>query len=380
MTKPLYILNGTTLVMGGAIQACVNFIGEACQDEDVSWTFFISPQIERQLVCCNISLDSGSVRCFECSPARSRLARNSIRAAVASISPEAVFTFFGPSYVSFKCKHFLGFADPWVLHPNKYSNNLLVSARQKLKNHLLCSYKRFWLKKADAWFVETAAAQAGLSRILGCSIDDVAVVANGCRRIFNSIGPLALSSETKKINLLYLSAYYRHKNFELVPCVALELKKLLPDYEFVFTLSISTDNSAVKSIEDAAIENGVIEDIRFIGGVSLDRVAELYQNSHIAFIPTLLEVFSAAYSEAMTCGLPVVTSDLDFSKSVCADAAFYFTPNDSMSAAYAISRCVQDSVRRDDAVKKAKLLAADLPSSKEKYLLYKNFISRKISG
>lgn len=380
MTKPVYVLNGTTLVMGGAIQACVNFIGEACQDNEVTWKFLISPQIDRQLAACNIFLNSESVQCFESSPAKSLSARKSVRGAVDSIDPEAVFTFFGPSYVSFKCKHFLGFADPWVLHPNEYANKLLYSAKQKIKTYLLCAYKRFWLMKADAWFVETTAAQAGLVKLAACSTDDVAVVANGCRDIFNSIEPQALTSETKEINLLYLSAYYPHKNFELVPYVALVLKKLLPEYKFVFTLSISADNKSVKSIEDAAKANGVADNIKLIGGVSLDQVATLYQESHIAFIPTLLEVFSAAYSEAMTCGLPVVTSDLDFSRSVCIDAGFYFTPNNPEAAAQAIVQCVQDHERRNDIVKKAKLLAGNLPNANQKYLQYKQFIIKKVGG
>lgn len=380
MTKPVYILNGTTLVMGGAIQACVNFIGEACQDDDIEWHFFVSPQIARQLAACDISLASESVTCFESSPAKNLAARKSVRGAVDSIDPEAIFTFFGPSYVNFKCKHFLGFADPWVLHPNEYANKLLFSVKLKIKTYLLCAYKRFWLMKANAWFVETTAAQAGLVRLANCSIDDVAVVANGCRDVFNSIEPLAFTTETKEIHLLYLSAYYPHKNFELVPHVALALKQILPAYKFIFTLSIGTDNQSVKNIEDVAKDLDVTDNVKFIGGVSLDQVADLYQQSHIAFIPTLLEVFSAAYSEAMTCGLPVVTSELDFSKSVCADTGFYFTPNDPESAAQAIIQCVQDHKRREELVGKAKLLAANLPNAKQKYSQYKQFIIKNTGG
>jgi len=380
MSKPVYILNGTTLVMGGAIQACVNFIGEACKDNEVTWIFYISPQISRQLNACGISLDGHLARCFSASPAKSYSARRAVKKAVESVDPEAVFTFFGPSYVKFNCEHFLGFADPWVLHPNKYADKLLSSFKQKIKTYLLCSYKRFWLMKADAWFVETTAAKSGLVKQVNCSSYDVAVVANGCRDVFNTIEPQSITPDLKKFHLLYLSAYYPHKNFELIPYVARALKKFKPDYQFIFTLSIGTDNKLVKNIEDVARSFDVLDNIEFIGSVSLDGVADLYKKSHIAFIPTLLEVFSAAYSEAMTCGLPVVTSDLDFSQSVCGDAVFYFAPNDWDSAANAIIQCVDNQEQRELLIKKAHLLAGDLPSASQKYFQYKQFINNKVNG
>ena len=106
--------------------------------------------------------------------------------------------------------------------------------------------------KADAWFVETTAAKSGLVKQVNCSSYDVAVVANGCRDVFNTIEPQSITSDLKKFHLLYLSAYYPHKNFELIPYVARALKKFKPDYQFIFTLSIGTDNKLVKNIEDVA--------------------------------------------------------------------------------------------------------------------------------
>jgi glycosyltransferase involved in cell wall biosynthesis len=43
-------------------------------------------------------------------------------------------------------------------------------------------------------------------------------------------------------------------------------------------------------------------------------------------LPTLLESFTATYLEAMKFDCPVLTSDLDFAREVCGDAAIYFDP------------------------------------------------------
>ena len=61
------------------------------------------------------------------------------------------------------------------------------------------------------------------------------------------------------------------------------------------------------------------------------------------FLPTLLESFSVTYLEAMHFGVPVLTSDLDFARFVCGDAAIYFDPWDPGSIKDAILRLRTDS-------------------------------------
>jgi glycosyltransferase involved in cell wall biosynthesis len=58
------------------------------------------------------------------------------------------------------------------------------------------------------------------------------------------------------------------------------------------------------------------------------------------FLPTLAECFSASYPEAMKMGKPIVTTDLGFARSICRDAALYFTPCDASSAAGQIARLI----------------------------------------
>ena len=48
-------------------------------------------------------------------------------------------------------------------------------------------------------------------------------------------------------------------------------------------------------------------------------------------MPTLLESFSGTYVEAMYHGKPIFTSDIDFARDICGDAAFYFDPLDENS-------------------------------------------------
>jgi len=373
------VLNATTLVMGGALQACVNFILEARNDASITWYFLISRRIQEQLLLTDQDwVVNNNVTMFNDSPAKSMYARKAVLAKTKEISPAAVFTFFGPSYVKFNCPHFLGFADPWVLNPNHYALAILPSIRKRIMNSFLCLYKRHWLKNADYWLLETEEAKRGLMKAIGCNEENVGVVPNGCRDIFKIISAREISGETDEIQLLCLSAYYPHKYFEIIPAVAKTLARLLPERRFSFVLTISTDDPPVKRIAAEAERLGVTQYIRFIGSVSLNKVPELYQSSHIAFIPTLLEVFSATYSESMSCRLPIVTSDFGFARSVCKDGAYYFKPTDANSAALTIVDVVRNKLRRDEILSRAFAVAKELPDAKKKYAMYKEFITEQL--
>lgn len=55
-------------------------------------------------------------------------------------------------------------------------------------------------------------------------------------------------------------------------------------------------------------------------------------------MPTLMESFSGTYLEAFHFGTPVLTSDLDFARETCGEAALYFDPTDTASIRDAIVR------------------------------------------
>jgi glycosyltransferase involved in cell wall biosynthesis len=59
-------------------------------------------------------------------------------------------------------------------------------------------------------------------------------------------------------------------------------------------------------------------------------------------LPTLLESFSGSYLEAMHFGTPILTSDRDFAREVCGEAALYFDPDSPSSIRDAILKLKND--------------------------------------
>ena len=67
-------------------------------------------------------------------------------------------------------------------------------------------------------------------------------------------------------------------------------------------------------------------------------------------MPTLLESFSGTYVEAMYHGKPILTSEIDFARDICGDAAIYFDPLDANSLLNTIS-----SLHENQALRNAKV-------------------------
>ena len=59
-------------------------------------------------------------------------------------------------------------------------------------------------------------------------------------------------------------------------------------------------------------------------------------------MPTLLECFTATYPEAMRMEVPIVTTDLEFARGLCGDAACYYSAIDAEACAEAIYKVATD--------------------------------------
>jgi glycosyltransferase involved in cell wall biosynthesis len=141
----------------------------------------------------------------------------------------------------------------------------------------------------------------------------------------NEISKLILKD--KKKNLFCLSAYYPHKNIEIIIDLLRMYRVELIDYKFIITIDTSNNKKAkniISNIEKYGLENHIIN----LGQVKQEHLNTIYSNTYALFLPTLLESFTGTYIEAMSYNLPILTSNLNFAIEVCGDAAVYFDPLD----------------------------------------------------
>ncbi len=130
---------------------------------------------------------------------------------------------------------------------------------------------------------------------------------------------------TNKKIFLCLSAYYSHKNIEILIEVAKLLKKGNINFLVILTLPTS---SRTRKLLDQITKFRLHDYIINIGQINSIDIPNLYKNVDALVLPTLLESFSGTYIEAMYAKIPIFTSNYDFAHEICQDSAIYFNPLD----------------------------------------------------
>lgn len=126
-------------------------------------------------------------------------------------------------------------------------------------------------------------------------------------------------------NLLYLTFYYPHKNIEVFIEIARIIKARSLPFKLITTLAPEHHPMAAKFLHDIKAQE-LDSIICNIGPVPMTHIASLYEQCSGLLMPTLLESFSGSYVEAMFHRRPIFTSNMEFARGVCGDAAYYFDP------------------------------------------------------
>lgn len=361
------LLNATSVTVGGGIQATVSFIRHVLDyDTGLRWRFALSSPVAHQLAKFGVSVRALEADVFEKTPARDARARSMLRNLEKRTQPDLVFSFFGPAYVRFRSLHLCGVASGWVTHATSMAYSVL-GVRKSAKTFLQSIYKGLWFRAADRWFVEEQSARRGLSRRYAIDAERIAVIANGCADHYRIADQApALLEPNGRFRLLTFAAYYAHKNIEIIPVVAAELKRRGLGNKFEFITTIRFDEPALAFISEAARRLGVTRMINNVGPIDIIDGPRLYKSCDAVFMPSLLETFSATFPEAMAMRLPIVTTDLDFARGICEDAAVYFRPKDANNAADAICSLYSRGDLRTRLVAEGTRRLAEFPAASAK--------------
>ncbi len=216
-----------------------------------------------------------------------------------------------------------------------------IGTSERLRYFLLRSKFRRDLGRVEVLMCQTESAQARIRSMYAYS-GKLHICPNAVSNFVLSSEqrvsvPAALSRLSGKKKLFYLTAYYSHKNLEVLPDLFLKYQKELKDYVVVTTFSERQHPGAERLLKQVR-DMGLSESIINVGPLQQEELAGYFHNCHALLMPTLLESFSASYLEAMHFGLPILTSDLDFAREVCGDAALYFDPWNAASIMDAIQR------------------------------------------
>ncbi len=164
----------------------------------------------------------------------------------------------------------------------------------------------------------------------------------------NALPPSPINNLTNRDFILYVGTAHAHKNLELLLRAFAIVKKRHPALQLV--LAGNQDAIYKKFIEE--VRSITPADTHFLGYVSDAGLAWLYEKAKLYVFPSLSEGFGLPGLEAMSKGLPVVSSSATCLPEIYGDAAAYFDPQNPQQAAHIIDRVLTDIPLRSELIKK----------------------------
>jgi glycosyltransferase involved in cell wall biosynthesis len=140
--------------------------------------------------------------------------------------------------------------------------------------------------------------------------------------------------------ILYIGGFSPRKNVSfLIDAFSKVHKNLDRDYDLVIVGSNKDDSQKLKEYCSTL---DIEKNIKFTGFVSNSLMPIFYNASDLFVYPSLYEGFGLPPLEAMSCGTPVITSDISSIPEVTGDGAILIDPKDTESLMYSIEAILNE--------------------------------------
>jgi glycosyltransferase involved in cell wall biosynthesis len=319
------LINCSNLKIGGGLQVAHSFISQLKDHRQHLFVVVCSSELSKQLdfntFPQNINFIQHNIKA---TAIKSLIGTDIFLDKTVEINKvKVVFSVFGPTYWKPKVKHIVGYAKPhYVYTDSPFFKTLSFESKLKLKAKKFFHLYDF-KNNNQVLITENEDVSIRLNEIFRCK--EIYTVTNYYNQIFDQEHKWKNSlqlSEFDGFSMLTVSANYPHKNLQIIPKVIDYLKNEYKDFKFRFIVTLAKGELKISQFKS------INEHIVYLGKININQCPWLYSKSDAIFLPTLLECFTATYPEAMRMQKPILTSNLNFAKGLCEDAAQYFDPLD----------------------------------------------------
>lgn len=232
---------------------------------------------------------------------------------------------------------------------------------QYLPNRLAHFYARAFLsgaaRKAARIITVSEASKRDIMHFLHTPAGRIEVVYNGFDERLSAPSAVDEARVRDRFQLdapfvLYAGNIKPHKNVDRLIEAFAQLRQR--GLDTVKLLIIGDDISKYSNLRRLVHRHQLHQQVRFLGFVSTDTLAALYQLAQVFVFPSLYEGFGLPPLEAMANGTPVITSNVSSLPEVVGDAALLIDPMDAGALADAMYRVLTEPELRADLVRRGR--------------------------
>jgi glycosyltransferase involved in cell wall biosynthesis len=278
------------------------------------------------------------------------------------------------------------FLSPDGFLPLSYKGKMLTVIHDLNFIHYPEKLKGGWGKYYSEHFPKAAATATRIATVSEFSKSDIAkqfaispdkidVVYNGASDIYKPIGEEEKRKVKEKYShgedyFLFVGSLYKRKN----------IKNLLLAFEQFKNSSASKMKLLVagrriwwsEEIDEAYSKMKFKDEVIFTGRLPLDELAKLTAAAYALTYVSLFEGFGIPLVEAMSCDVPVITSNVTSLPEIAGDAALLVNPESADSIAEAMTRLAADSALRNSLIEKGRVQRKKFSWEKSADLLWQS--------
>lgn len=207
-------------------------------------------------------------------------------------------------------------------------------------------------RRADAIVAISEQTRQDLVDFLNVPVEKISVIYQGCHPIFKQVATTAEKTAVRiRYNLpekflLTVGTIEPRKNAMLL---VRALKELSPDHHLVV---VGRSTAYAEEVKQFVGQNGLTQRVTFVHRASFNDLPAIYQAASVFIYPSFFEGFGIPLVEAITSGVPVVTSTGSCFREAAGPHALYVDPNDVGALTAAIEKVTGDSALRKRMIEK----------------------------
>lgn len=190
-----------------------------------------------------------------------------------------------------------GCLEPWAYQGQNFIKNIK-------KKIAMLIYQKKDLQKASC-ILATAKMEADNIRALGIKAP-IAIIPNGIDVSEYKCRPAEFKTSVKK-QILFLSRIHQKKGIEFLVNAWEILKKKYPDWNVV--IAGNGEEAYINKLKKLIVTKGLQNCIEIVPPIFGEAKYKLYCESSLFVLPTYSENFGMVIAEAMSCGVPCITTN-----------------------------------------------------------------------
>lgn len=224
------------------------------------------------------------------------------------------------------CKQAIVFHRPQLVYPSKHL--IGFGWKKTIVEQVFKSRVRKCLPQTQLVFCQTPVTRERFADSFSYPKENIEIMPNAVSKFAQipreqTQTPPLLQNDREWFSMFFLSRYYAYKNPEILVRLFRKHSDKLANVRCIITITADQHPRAPKllaDIEKYQLQKHIVN----AGLLKQEELAGYFYNSDALFFPTPLESFSGTYLEAMHFECPIITSDIDFARYICGDAAVYF--------------------------------------------------------